>query len=392
MKSSRVIIVGGGMVGLTTALALCRNGFEVKLFDKGPQPTKLITANNELRVSALNPSVIAWLDDLGVWSSLASFGTYFSGMHVFEQAHKSQISFSGQKGGCGYLGAIIPNVRLQEAVYKKLQNESNFKAYFNLEIKSIINNERKSIIYMSDDSQYEADIVLGADGGESTVRKLSGIEVDKRPYPHQAIVANLDLGQGYHHQNIAWQRFLPTGPLAFLPLLKDNQVSMVWSLSNNHFDLLNQANDDMFNYELQQVMVDYFPKVELTSRRFSFPLWYRHAKQYIAPGVALLGDACHTMHPLAGQGANLGFSDAKVLIDVLLKARDKYRPLGCQLMLKNYERARRPEIQKMLLAMDFFYKTFGSNKSMIWFFRQLGMNFVDKQEFIKRVFMQPALG
>jgi len=230
---------------------------------------------------------------------------------------------------------------------------------------------------------------VGADGRDSWVRKQAGIEVQGWAYDQEAIVANVEISRS--HEETAWQRFLPTGPLAFLPLL-DGRCSVVWSAKTDRAKALMNLEETAFRRALQEAIESRLGTIGTIGPRAAFPLRLQQAKHYVQPHLALVGDAAHAVHPLAGQGVNLGFLDVAALIETLHFALAKGRDIGGLWALRRYERARRGKNAQMLAAMDAFNRLFSNRIPPLAFARSLGLRTVDRCPPLKQHFMHHALG
>lgn len=235
----------------------------------------------------------------------------------------------------------------------------------------------------------EADLLVGADGRDSWVRRQVGIEVKGWPYGQSAIVATVR--PEHFHRETAWQRFLPSGPLAFLPL-PDGLCSIVWSTRPEEAERLMALDDTAFGEALTAAFGCTLGEVTLEGPRGLFPLRLQHALEYVRPGLALVGDAAHAIHPLAGQGVNLGLMDAAALAEVLLAARQRGRPMGSELTLSRYQRWRKGENLAMMAAMDGFKRLFSNRIPPLRLVRNLGLLAADRAEPLKRIIVRRAMG
>jgi 2-octaprenylphenol hydroxylase len=232
-------------------------------------------------------------------------------------------------------------------------------------------------------------LLVGADGRDSLVRDRVGIASRGWAYDQQALVANVEVERW--HQETAWQRFLPTGPLAFLPL-RDGRCAVVWSVAEPRAEELLGLDEDEFRSALEDAFDRRLGAIGAIGPRAAFPLRFQHAEQYVRPRLALIGDAAHAVHPLAGQGVNLGLMDAAELAEALDEARARGRDIGGAWTLRRYERARRGENALMLTAMDGFKRLFSNRILPVAVARSLGLAAVDRITPLKHVFMRHALG
>lgn len=380
-----VIIVGGGMVGATLALCLAQHSpLSITLIEAyTPQPLA-DTDPFELRVSALTSTSQQIFTQLGVWSNLnpARLGP-FSDMHVWEQT-SSAIHFDAADQGLAWLGHIVENRQLQTTLWSLCQQHSQIECLCPAKPSAY----ETGVLTLEDGRQLSADLIVAADGAQSMLREWAGIELTTQSYDQQGLVCNVTTSQP--HQHTAWQRFLPTGPLAFLPLADAHQCSIVWSLPTVEADRLAQLDETSFKAELAAAFEHTLGDITDISARACFPLTKRHAKQYVKSGFALVGDAAHTIHPLAGQGVNIGLLDAATLADVVIQAHEKGRPIADLSTLQKYERHRRADNQLMQLSMDMFKHLFSNDITPLSWLRQQGLSQVNKHTWLKNRLMAQA--
>ncbi len=284
-----------------------------------------------------------------------------------------------------HLGYIIENDLLQSALFGGI--DKNKIECINAKLSGLNKTESGYEVNLDNEASFSCRLLVGADGANSLVRTLSAIEVTEHNYVQKAIIANI-IGEK-PFQKTTWQRFLSDSIIALLPL-SENQASIVWSCKNNLADELTKLDHDKFNQSLSEAVEYRFGNLELKSDRQVFPLIERSAKDYTKPNLALIGDAAHNIHPLAGQGVNLGFSDAKELNLQLLANSDK--TLGDHSVLRKYARARRLDnelMAKTMTGLDWIYKE--NNEPLRWL-RGLGMNVIDETPILKSFFQKQALG
>jgi 2-octaprenylphenol hydroxylase len=247
----------------------------------------------------------------------------------------------------------------------------------------------RALLRLADQRLLSAELVVGADGRASFVREALGIGLETADYAQRAIVANVEVA--HWHRETAWQRFLPTGPLAFLPLA-DGRCSIVWSADEARAEQLLALDDAGFIAELEVAFDKRLGPILSAGPRAAFPLSRQHARKYVRPQAVLIGDAAHGIHPLAGQGVNLGFLDVAALIDVIDHARAKSRSIGSLPILRRYERARRGDNSAMVTAMDLFKRIFGNRNLVLVGARNLGLVAAEHLPGIKPLFIRQALG
>jgi len=380
-----VIIVGGGMVGATLAVALStESSMKVALVEAHP-PTALSDAP-ELRVSALTHASETMLKNLAIWPLLtANRISPFSDMKVWE-TQSSFLHFDSADIGEALLGNIVENKNLQFASLERCKQLENID--FICPAKPISLEENK--LSLEDGRTLTADLIVGADGAHSLLRDWKDIQVRGWDYQQSAVVCTVTTEKP--HQYTAWQRFLPEGPLAFLPLPDEHQCSIVWSNSSEEAELLSELDDGKFKTILAKAFEFTLGDIKDVSKRASFPLKLRHADHYVEPGFALVGDAAHTIHPLAGQGVNIGLLDAATLAETVIAAHHKGRNIGSLHTLKKYQRRRKGDNLAMQLTMDAFKRIFGSDLEPIRWARRFGLKTVNQSALLKNLFMQQASG
>jgi len=378
-----VVIIGGGIAGLTLAHLLNNTALQVAVIDKS-LPTKTPDSAAALRVSAITPASKAILADLTLWQTRLST---FNKMHVWTP-EGSYLDFNSAEINTPVLGYIIENHLLQTALYQALANSSNI-AFMAAQVQEI-NFTNNDVKVVTNNATFNTPLLVGADGANSIVRQLSHIELAEQDYGHTSIIATV--ATELPHQQTAWQCFLPTGPLAFLPLADMHTVSIVWSTSAVAAEQLLAMNDETFCAELAKAFSYKLGNIKAVSKRLNFILRRRHAKQYIKTHMALIGDAAHTIHPLAGQGLNLGILDADYLAKVIVTAHQQKRNIGSFSNLRQYERARKAGNSLMFSVVDGLKQLFGTSATPVKFVRNTGMDIVNNLAFVKKFLLKQAIG
>lgn len=393
--NAEVIIVGAGMVGSALAAALKHSGLDVLLLDGGElQPAAFTPADAfEPRVSALSAASQNVLVNLGAWDGIiARRASPYRHMQVWDGSGTGQIHFSATSVQAEVLGHIVENRIVQDALLEQLQDGS-VRLLPNARLSMLRRSGNDWLLTLEDGSKLRAPLLIGADGANSSVRKLAGCATREWDYRHHAVVTSVRTE--LPHQLTCWQRFTDEGPLAFLPLQHtdgENWCSIVWSLPPERTKAVLQLDDDNFNHELTAALEGRLGQVLHSDRRFAVPLRQRHAKRYVEPGLALLGDAAHVIHPLAGQGVNLGFLDVAELAQVLLKALQRGEELASLQVLSRYERRRMPHNLSMMAAMQGFQELFQADALPLRWLRNVGLRQVDSMHEAKALFVRQALG
>ena len=386
-----VVIVGGGMVGLTLANALAGHALRIAVIEKHtPQDIHPDDAF-DLRVSAINSASRQVFESLGAWSGMQQRrAAAYQGMYVWDATGDGDIQFNAVDQGVAELGHIIENRAIQFALYEVLLQHPQISFFCPAEITSLEYSEHGSQLELASGESLTARLLAGADGANSQVRAAAGIALDSEDYGQQGLVCVATTSKP--HQHTAWQRFLPGGPLAFLPLKDEYQCSIVWSMPAAQADEYLALDEAAFNQQLAAAFGHRLGQVVTTSKRAAFPLIRRHAQHYVKPGVVLIGDAAHTIHPLAGQGVNLGILDAACLAETLHQAQRQRRNIASLKVLRRYERWRRGDNTLMMYSMSGFNYLFGSDMTGISLLRNQGLSLVNRLGPVKRHFMNQAMG
>lgn len=302
MKSFDIAVVGAGIVGGCAALSLARAGYRVALVE-AHEPKPWSESSPDLRVVALAPDNQKLLDACGVWRTIADRRIQpYTDMQVWDAAVGNALHLSASQQARELLGSIVENNNIVDALWQAIKLEKRIDCFCPDKLEAIEQAHGVSLKLKSGDI-IKADLVLGADGASSKVRELLDLKTDKKDYGQRGLVAYVRTEKS--HQSTAWQRFLPTGPLAFLPC-SDGRCSIVWTLPNDEAERLQHCDEESFCRELTRAFDARLGEVKEVSQRASFPLQRELSKQMLLGRVALIGDAAHTVHPLAGQGVNLG--------------------------------------------------------------------------------------
>ncbi|WP_313086054.1 2-octaprenyl-3-methyl-6-methoxy-1,4-benzoquinol hydroxylase [Pseudomonas sp.] len=391
-----LIIVGAGMVGSTLALGLQDAGLQIRLVDAGPLTVQPFdeAAPFEPRVSALSAASQRILDRVGAWPGVvARRASPYSEMQVWDGSGTGRVDFSAASVHAEVLGHIVENRVIQDALLDALQRQGSVQLTGNASLQGLQPTEDGWSLTLADGEQLQAGLVVAADGANSTVRRLAGCATREWDYLHHAIVTSVRCAQP--NQATAWQRFTDDGPLAFLPLQRGTDshwCSIVWSVTEAQAQRLMALDDAAFRDALGRAFEYRLGEVQVTDPRVCIPLRQRHAKRYVQPGLALVGDAAHSIHPLAGQGVNLGLLDAAVLAEVLLAARARGTPLGELRALSRYERRRMPHNLAMMAAMEGFERLFQADALPLRWLRNAGFKGVRALPEAKALFVRQALG
>jgi 2-octaprenylphenol hydroxylase len=396
-----VAIVGAGMVGASLACGLIDAGFNVALIESGELnssqdwPLEQVDA----RVSALSLASENLLKNLQAWPIIENMARLqaYDAMHVWDACGTGKLHFTAAEQHLPYLGHIAENRTITSALHQLLEH----KKYQLFEQAQVVDMSPEEVsprtLTLGSGEQITATIVVGADGANSKIRQLAGLPTREWDYPHHALITRVKVTKS--HQNAAWQRFTEDGILAFLPLLSaaeegldKHYCSIVWSQPKAQAQAMQQLSESDFCMALTAAFEGRLGDVIASDKRHVIPLRQRHAKRYVQNGLVLVGDAAHTIHPLAGQGVNLGLLDVSALVDTLQQAHQQ----GCDIasigVLEKYQSQRRNDNLRMMALMESFSRLFGNQHPMLSLLRNTGMNWVQKLNPIKQHLAQQAMG
>ncbi|KZC39102.1 MULTISPECIES: UbiH/UbiF/VisC/COQ6 family ubiquinone biosynthesis hydroxylase [Rhodanobacter] len=415
-----VAVVGGGMVGAAAALALARAGFATALLEARAPAAWDAHAEVDLRVVGLAPSSVMLLDELGVWTSIrAARASPYTHMHVWDAASGAAIDFDAASEGRDRLGYIVENSLVQWTLWQALDAAqgsasaagagragaaaaqgsasaagagragASVRRLCPAEVRGFEAREDRIQLELADGETLSASLLVAADGAGSPLRALAGIGTRGRDYAQRAVVAHVATERP--HQDTAWQRFLPGGPLALLPLA-DGRSSIVWSLPEAEAQRVLALDDQAFLDELGVASDFRLGRIVAATPRAAFPLRLQLAERYQADRFVLLGDAAHAVHPLAGQGVNLGLRDVAELRDTLLDARAAGRDIGAAHVLRRYARRRRSADTLDALGFDALARIYAWQSPALVAARGIGVRVLDRLTPLKRRLSEHAAG
>ena len=393
-RSADVLIVGAGIAGLSLAIALSKSDCQVVVIDGAdrPKPVNVGVALNDwdLRVSALTPTSIRFLESLGVWQRIPSERTApYHAMCVWDADGTGRITFNAEDVAAPCLGHIVENRQTVQALIECAEACSGVELRWQSALESLSRKPDGWSIDCAGDHRLSAQLVVAADGARSKVRQLTAQPTRDWDYHQSAIVGTVALSSP--HQATCWQAFLSTGPLALLPLPDPSKVALVWSLDVQEHAGVAALSDTAFIEALNQALGPLAPHAEAVGTRVSFPLKQSHAIDYVDDALVLVADAAHSIHPLAGQGINLGLSDVRILAQELLAGCAGGLTVSSPVSLKRYQRQRKSENLAMMAAMEGFKRGFGSPHPAAVILRNIGLNMVERQPLLKRWFMRQAI-
>ncbi|MEX0604761.1 MAG: FAD-dependent monooxygenase [Marinobacter sp.] len=400
-QSFDILVVGGGMTGSALALGLSQQGWKTALVESASAASimeDIAPANTvhdfEPRVSAISVASQTLLESLGVWAHVDRHRHCpYQAMTVWDADGTGRIHFEAAELQVRALGTIVENRHLVQALFLGLA-QSDAEIFDNTRVTGWWEQGVQRGIRLEDGRKISATLVVAADGGTSRLRQWVGLPTREWDYDQQAIVCTVETSQA--HQFTAWQRFSTTGPLAFLPLQSESGshhfCSIVWSQDTAAARRLMALDDGEFISALEKAIEQQLGDIHAVSKRFAFPLRQRHAKDYVRPGVALVGDAAHTIHPLAGQGANLGYSDVAVLLEELARSRRLGLRPDDQQVLARYQRRRKGDNLAMMVTMEGFKQLFARDELPLRWLRNTGMRWLDRISPLKNRLAAEAMG
>lgn len=403
-----IAVVGAGLVGASLACAIARSegceDLRIALVEPGSPPVPFHGDHFDPRVVALTRQSQSFLDTLGAWPLIqAGRLCPYTRMFVWDGNGTGSIAFDGRDFGEANLGHIVENSLALKAILKRLEHLPNVHLLRGRKVQQVLETAGEESpaahsLLLEDGNLLRASLVLAADGGNSRMRELLAMETREWDYGQDAIVTTVRSEKS--HDFTAWQIFLASGPLAFLPLCQAGEAeqgeahfsSIVWSAERKRAEELMAMDDPAFARALESAFEHKLGKIESVAPRFSFPLRQRHAVDYVRPGFALVGDAAHTIHPLAGQGVNLGLLDARALAGEIQRAVQRRVPLSDYSILRRYQRHRKGENLAMMALMEGFKRLFGSENPGLHLLRNMGMRQVDNVPQLKNLLARHAMG
>lgn len=383
-----VAVVGGGMVGAAAALGLAQNGFKVAVIEHQAPAEFDAASQPDVRISAISSASVGLLKSLGVWDAIRAMRSHAYRQLETWEWESAHVSFNARELGLPELGHMVENQVLQLALWQALEAHSNVTLLCPAKITSMYGEAGQWTLQFADEQTLTVPMVIGADGANSQVRRWAGIGIHAWQYRQSCMLITVKCEQA--PGDSTWQHFTPTGPHAFLPLF-DNWASLVWYDTPARIRQL----QNMPMPQLQKAIVANFPArlgnvTPVASG--AFPLIRRHALHYTQQGLALIGDAAHTIHPLAGQGVNLGYRDVEALLDVMINARSYGENWADARVLKRYQTRRQADNFLMQSGMDLFYAGFSNSLGPLRVIRNLGLMAAERGGVLKRQALKYALG
>ena len=388
IHATDVAIVGGGMVGGALALGLAQQGFTVTVLEKTAPPAFDPASAPDVRISAISTASVGLLKSLDVWDAVRAMRVHpYRRLETWEW-ESAHVAFDAAELKLPELGYMVENKVLQWGLWQALAAHEGVTLRVGGELEAMQRGEAQTALRLREGETIHARLVIGADGASSQVREMAGIGVHAWQYQQSCMLISVQCADD--PGDSTWQQFTPSGPRAFLPLF-DHWASLVWYDAPARIRQL----QSMTMAQLQQEIASHFPARlgRVTPQAAgAFPLTRRHALQYVQPGLALVGDAAHTIHPLAGQGVNLGYRDVDALLEILAEARGRGEDWASLPVLKRYQARRRADNFIMQSGMDLFYAGFSNDLAPVRMLRNIGLMAAERAGVLKRQALKYALG
>ncbi|KFN19672.1 FAD-dependent 2-octaprenylphenol hydroxylase [Aeromonas bestiarum] len=390
MQNVDMVIVGGGMVGLGLAAALKQSGLKIAIVE-GQLPDPALGNAPDNRVSALSLASQRILQQVGAWAGIEARRLQpYEKMQVWEQDSFGQIGFDAASLRQGALGHIVENRVIQLALLEVIADADNIQLLSPARAASLQSGEAGSLLLLDDGRALSAKLVVAADGAHSWVRRQADIPLTSWDYGHHALVATVRCAEA--HEAVARQIFTPDGPLAFLPLWQPDLCSIVWSVPASRAEALCACDDEQFNRQLTTAFDGRLGLCKVEGARSAIPLTARYARDFARERLVLVGDAAHTIHPLAGQGVNLGLLDAAALAEQIVQTHRAGGDIGLLANLRSYERWRKSEAARMLAAMEGLKRLFSGANPLKKLVRGVGLCAFDALAPLKQGVIRAAMG
>lgn len=387
-----LVILGGGLVGMTLALAAARHGITSHVIDKA-RPEDLTAEGVDGRASAISTASWNLFCNIGLEQRLAPLGCPIEAIAVTDAMKPGRIDFRPEPHE-GTLGRMYANRDIRLALFEAARGESAIHWASGVEPIKRVRGEHGVAVTLDDGRVLEGSLLIAAEGRQSPTRAEAGLNSARWDYRHRAIVTGITHEQP--HGGVAWEIFFPTGPLALLPLLDlpdgRHRSAVVWTVDERDAQGVIGMSDAVFVGEIARRMEGIFGQIELAAPRMAYPLNFHHAPRIVEQRLALVGDAAHGMHPIAGQGLNLGLRDVGTLVQVLADGMRLGLDLGDAQVLARYERWRSLDNISVMAATDALVRLFGIPGRLPSAVRRLGMGVVQRSGWLKKFFMEEARG
>lgn len=394
-----IVIIGGGHSGLLQTLLLAQKGFNVICIDRDDPKIKL-DPEKDGRTTAISFGSHRLMKAANIWTELLPHACPINDIQILDGSspvlldfHAADMVHETNNDQCAF-GWIIENHVIYQALYTALAQQPNITHLTGINAVDFKVNNDKAIIKLEDDRQIEAKLVIGADGRQSFTREWMSVGERSWSYDQQAIVCAITHKEP--HNNIAVEHFKAEGPFAILPMLDDkkgnHRSALVWTQHGKKNASVLQYNDEIFTIALNNLCPDFYGEILDIGKRYAYPLNFVHAYDYVAPRMALIADAAHGIHPIAGQGLNLGLRDVAALTELLAMAKSNNQDIGDLKILKQYQQMRRPDNMAMAITTDLLNKLFSNDNLPVKLLRKIGLKTISHFNPAKKFFMRQAMG
>jgi len=384
-----IVIIGAGLTGISMACALAQNNVGVTIIESS-DIKKIRSIKSDGRTCAISHGSSKIFEKMDIWKNMSKNSQAILDIRVTDGESPLFVHYDHKMVGDEPMGYIIENYHIRDALFKKAEKYNNLKILDKAKYKSIEFNQNNVDINLESGQKITSKLLIGADGRNSNVRKIAGIKNSSYDYKQTGIVCTVK--HELNHNGVAIEKFLPAGPFAILPMHGGHHSSLVWTEPTELAPIYMKMSDKEFLEQIQIRFSGYLGKLELTGDRFSYPLALNLAKHYTANRLALIGDAAHGMHPIAGQGFNLGIRDIPVLTKLINEAKKTGGDLGSNYVLKEYEEMRKLDSISLLATTHALTRLFSNNIAPIKHSRRIGLATVNKIKPLKKFFMKHAMG
>jgi 2-octaprenyl-6-methoxyphenol hydroxylase len=381
-----LIISGAGLSGGILAIALAKHNFHLTILEASE-----INTSKDQRVSAISYGNSLFLEDLGLWQELEVYAEPILDIRVAENASHSFVHFDHEMVSDAPMGYMIENIRLKNVIYgrlSKLVQQADIKLLAPCSYEKIDIGLYRAHLGLFSGEEIQAPLLISCEGAKSCLRELMQIKTISCPYHQQCIICNINHRD--HHQGVAVEKFFPSGPLAVLPMQHGYRSAIVLTEPEFLAPVIMQMEEGEFVTYLQQKIGDYLGDISLANSRQCYPISLIYAKEYYKNRFLLIGDAAHSIHPVAGQGLNLTIRDIKALLQVLVEARGLGLDLGSREVLRKFSKECKPSDIAMMMMTDTLIRLFGNDFTMAKILRKTGLRFVDSIPSIKKFIMTRA--
>ncbi|MCE3254591.1 MAG: ubiH [Rickettsiaceae bacterium] len=390
-KDFDIVVIGGGFAGLTSALYLAISNPHLKIALLEKSDIKNQDKQRDGRAFAISRSSLDIFKKIGVVDAIEQFAGLIEDIKIVDGKSPFYLNFdANQNSSEGLFGLVIENFYIHNAMRDAALRQNNIEIICPNFYQDIVFEASRTLIKLDNQREIAAKLVLACDGRFSALREKFNIRTFQKSYHQTALVFNI-----FHekpHQNIALEKFLPDGPFAVLPMKDALQSSIVWTLKTEKAQAISQIDEENFLHQLQKSMGDYLGKIDLLTKPLKYDLDLVVADKFYHERIAFIGDAAHSIHPIAGQGFNLGVEDIKTLTDLVAEYSKCGLDIGCETMLKKYNRSRKIGAYKMIVATDGLNGLFSNNSLILKILRNAGLGVVEKLPPLKKFFIKNAGG